>query len=489
MPKVISHPGKYSEEQAQNVEFQHSEQPFGYFETQGPRSSQEDTLAWETLEQLDSLSPEDIGKQLSATYQALDEHVLKNDYDDGTTAVTTVYDGKGNFITAILADAASFAAIYDKEDKVLGVVRLNSVTHKPTDPEEEKRINSVGGYVYFSRVNGILAVSRAIGDKSLKKFGICSEATIDITNIDKLADHVNIHRDDIGKIQIIVTCDGFTDGAEKQTKKGHEDFLYANLEEIVKSNNKKSETEIARFLVDQVIKSGRSRDNVTVAIQTITKDTKAAFLIGVYDGHGGANASTYVAENIGTEFNKQCALTPELYKEQPINAEVRDYFFKNQTEVKSEVYEPIITQLRLITQEYQNNLSKKNLDIHTIIGQLLTALDSSEPNQKKIETYYKILETKENGRALNNLEIIQNNKAPWTKRFIARIAELATILINGILSGLATIGVMPVLTRQTAEGLFKIKAHDENDTFRDSVVQVKEQLSSSDYENKGKFTP
>ncbi|WP_131782140.1 PP2C family serine/threonine-protein phosphatase [Legionella gresilensis] len=322
MPKITSHIKKYDRSQAENIFYQDNEQPFGYFEIQNSRyrDKQEDALAWETLENtVDSLTPEEIGKRLWTTYRTLDEQFLQNNYRDGTTAATTIYDGKGNLITALLADAASFAAVYDNNNQLLGVVRLNSVIHKPKDPLEEKRITDAGGTVSWGRVGGHLAVSRAIGDKYFKKSGVCSEATIDITSINTLAKTFQVSPNAIRKVQIINTCDGFTDGANVQTKKGHEEFLLEALKEILEANDKLSETEIAKALVIKAKEAG-STDNITVAIQTITSTTPA-LLLGVYDGHVGSKASIYVAENIGQEFRKQCELTPEAYGNQTLSAD------------------------------------------------------------------------------------------------------------------------------------------------------------------------
>lgn len=43
-----------------------------------------------------------------------------------------------------------------------------SVDHKPDDPIEKERIEKAGGYVQTGRVNGNLAVSRALGDLEYK---------------------------------------------------------------------------------------------------------------------------------------------------------------------------------------------------------------------------------------------------------------------------------------------------------------------------------
>ncbi|KTD12085.1 Protein phosphatase 2C [Legionella gratiana] len=485
MPRIISHPGKYKKSEAENVRYQDKHQPFGYFEMQNApiRPSQEDALAWETLDQsLDSLSPEEIGKRLWTTYRSLDEQVLEKNYTDGSTASTTVYDGKGNLITATLADAASFAAIYDKEGNLLGVVRLNSVTHKPTDPEEGLRIQQAGGFVGWGRVDGMLAVSRAMGDKSFKEHGVCSEATIDITSIDDLAQRFNISRETIGKIQIITTCDGFTDGTKVETKRGHEQFLYQSLKEIIKSNKKKPELEIAKALALKA-KTNDSRDNISVAVQTITQNTPA-FLLGVYDGHGGSKVSTYVANHIGDEFKKQCALTPSEYEEQPLSvaknmsiyqrdnsADVRYERKRQESILSKEESELIIKELLTLTQKYQHNLSKKNREIHSIVEQLLTVLNSSEKNQDTIKEYFKILEKKEEGKAFTNLQIIQNNKDKSTGRFIAGIIAIAATFLTGVLPGLAIIGLVYAFTDKTPKDLFKTYGEG----FQADLAEVKEQ--------------
>ena len=43
-----------------------------------------------------------------------------------------------------------------------------SKDHKPDDPEEATRIQAAGGFVDDGRVNGMLALSRALGDFEYK---------------------------------------------------------------------------------------------------------------------------------------------------------------------------------------------------------------------------------------------------------------------------------------------------------------------------------
>lgn len=345
-------------------EVQHqNDQGFSCYETIGDyRRTQEDALVCSNgFEEASHLIPEEIGHRMWSTYRKLDASFKGN---AGTTAASNYYDGKGNIITATLADAASFAAIYGKDGKVLKVVRLNSITHKPSDQNEKDRIAALGGEVFVqpytgvARVNGILAVSRAIGDKSESLQGytkksiepknkpvhemtfadlgrtelipngkplIVSEAKIDITSIGSLTKDIE---DDIGRIEIIVTCDGFTDGAGQdcQEKADHEAYLKSCLEK--EEAQQLQGKELCKFLAAQAIKDG-SQDNVSVAIQSIYVDNarrEEPVFLGVYDGHGGSEASVYVAQNIGKVFRQQCALSSDEYMQD------KDSIYQNLTQ-------------------------------------------------------------------------------------------------------------------------------------------------------------
>lgn len=86
--------------------------------------------------------------------------------DDGTTAVAALFLGDRIYV----ANVGDSRAILVKRS---GRVEALSDDHKPNRPDEAKRIRSLGGRVLFHgvwRVNGILAVSRAIGDRILKQF-------------------------------------------------------------------------------------------------------------------------------------------------------------------------------------------------------------------------------------------------------------------------------------------------------------------------------
>ncbi|GAA5854830.1 hypothetical protein JCM8547_004087 [Rhodosporidiobolus lusitaniae] len=76
-------------------------------------------------------------------------------------------------------------------------VRL-TYDHKGSDAKEAKRISDAGGFVLNNRVNGVLAVTRSLGDSSMKEFVVGSPYTTE-TSLGP------------GDEWLIVACDGLWD--------------------------------------------------------------------------------------------------------------------------------------------------------------------------------------------------------------------------------------------------------------------------------------
>lgn len=70
--------------------------------------------------------------------------------------------------------------------------------HKGTDKREAKRITDAGGFVLSGRVNGVLAVTRSLGDSSMKEFVVGSPYTTET----ELSDEDEF---------LILACDGLWD--------------------------------------------------------------------------------------------------------------------------------------------------------------------------------------------------------------------------------------------------------------------------------------
>lgn len=81
-------------------------------------------------------------------------------------------------------------------------VRL-TYDHKGSDAQEAKRIMDAGGFVMNNRVNGVLAVTRSLGDSAMKEFVVGSPYTTETT----LSDQDTF---------LIVACDGLWDVTDDQ---------------------------------------------------------------------------------------------------------------------------------------------------------------------------------------------------------------------------------------------------------------------------------
>jgi len=114
--------------------------------------------------------PQDPEQALTEAILTVDKNYLrdarKHNRDDGTTLILCMVQGD----TVTCANVGDSRAVLVKCD---GNVEPLSYDHKPNSDSEKARIEALGGKVVFWgvwRVEGILAVSRAIGDRMLKKF-------------------------------------------------------------------------------------------------------------------------------------------------------------------------------------------------------------------------------------------------------------------------------------------------------------------------------
>ncbi|KTD71264.1 PP2C family serine/threonine-protein phosphatase [Legionella tucsonensis] len=325
------------------------ERHFGLYETMGARPSQEDAAyaCWYARDHFKYLTPQEIGRRLWTSYHLV--NILgRNVMYGGTTASTTVYDGHGALITATLADSISFAVIFDKQGEVVGVMRLNNIIHHPN--VELERIQRAGGAVFFDRINGQLAVSRAIGDFDYNAEVVCADASIDINYLEAIYQHIVIAKENVGKVQLITTCDGFTEPLASQIKKEHEQWLLNCLKEIPSARTLEEQL-LAKMLANKALEWG-SRDNISIAVQTLS--LSCPFLMGIYDGHGGKGAARYTAENIGAIFDYQCSLTQEAYAQQLLSADKKFTIYYRDNKDR-EWYEPLADAAK---KERESELSK-----------------------------------------------------------------------------------------------------------------------------------
>eukprot|EP00924_Labyrinthula_sp_SR-Ha-C_P009886 maker-scaffold_21-snap-gene-2.3-mRNA-1 protein AED:0.02 eAED:0.02 QI:438/1/1/1/0.5/0.2/5/1014/331 len=118
-----------------------------------------------------SSSSSNLTQRLTSTFLELDKRFLNiaraRRLDVGTTALVSLVSLK----KIIVANTGDSRSVLIQEKNGVNKVKVLSVDHKPDFPSEKKRIEKAGGNIIHWgvwRVEGILALSRAIGDKDLK---------------------------------------------------------------------------------------------------------------------------------------------------------------------------------------------------------------------------------------------------------------------------------------------------------------------------------
>jgi len=116
-----------------------------------------------------------FNKVFENAYIKTDYSFLKKNGNSGSTANCLFIDKKNNkFFVINTGDSRAF--LCTKDNRIIPL----SIDHKPSNRKEKQRIlSNPGGFINDDRVNGILAMSRAFGDKKLKKWVIVNPDIVD----------------------------------------------------------------------------------------------------------------------------------------------------------------------------------------------------------------------------------------------------------------------------------------------------------------------
>ncbi|GAA6063353.1 hypothetical protein JCM10212_004399 [Sporobolomyces blumeae] len=118
----------------------------------------------------------------------------------GCTAVGIIVTPELDIVCANAGDSRSVMSVG-------GEAKPLSFDHKPTNQDETSRITAAGGFVEFGRVNGNLALSRALGDFEFKQSpNLPAEQQI-VTADPDLTSHSHTSEDEF----VVVACDGIWD--------------------------------------------------------------------------------------------------------------------------------------------------------------------------------------------------------------------------------------------------------------------------------------
>ena len=155
--------------------------------------------------------------------------------------------------------------------------------HKPYNPGEKERIEAAGSHVKFNRVNGDLAVSRALGDFVYKRCETVTEAEQAVTAFPDVIVEQRTERDEF----VVLACDGIWDVMSSQevcdkvremlingrpppppadsTAEGEEDNM-AGRPPLPQSPQRPWDLgAVAECLIDHCLRLG-SRDNMSVIV-------------------------------------------------------------------------------------------------------------------------------------------------------------------------------------------------------------------------------
>lgn len=113
--------------------------------------------------------PDDICAVLTTVFAKIDNELRLVDADGcGSTACVAIVRKEGSHQVLYVANTGDTRCVLSKG----GQAERMSVDHKGDNPDEILRIKSSGGIIMENRVGGVLAVTRAFGDHSLKKSGV-----------------------------------------------------------------------------------------------------------------------------------------------------------------------------------------------------------------------------------------------------------------------------------------------------------------------------
>ncbi|XP_017789773.1 PREDICTED: protein phosphatase 1B-like [Habropoda laboriosa] len=207
----------------------------------------------ECIMQTEEFKAEDVTKGIHSGFLRLDDEMRElpemssGKEKSGSTAVCAFISPRNIYI-ANCGD--SRAVLCQAGDPV-----FSTRDHKPVLPAEKERIQNAGGSVMIQRVNGALAVSRALGDyeyKNLKDRGPCEQLVSPEPEI------FVRDRDDQHDEFLVLACDGIWDVMNNEELCN---FIHSRL---LLTDNLEA---VTNQVIDTCLYKG-SRDNMSIVLVT-----------------------------------------------------------------------------------------------------------------------------------------------------------------------------------------------------------------------------
>mmetsp|Transcript_3235 Transcript_3235/g.9878 ORF Transcript_3235/g.9878 Transcript_3235/m.9878 type:complete len:281 (-) Transcript_3235:69-911(-) len=196
---------------------------------------------------------------LQAFQHTDEEMVRRNIMSSGCTACVCVLHEERNARVVYTAHLGDSRAVMSRGGSA---TRLTSMTdHKATDPLECKRVIEAGGQIINDRVNGMLAMTRALGDHLLKMPVLLNDV---VSNVPDITSTDLTGQDSF----IILACDGLWDVMNDQQAVecvvGCIRELQPLLRQLEVEGRSLAEI-LARMLVEEALARG-SNDNVSCVV-------------------------------------------------------------------------------------------------------------------------------------------------------------------------------------------------------------------------------
>eukprot|EP00761_Pharyngomonas_kirbyi_P012774 gb/GECH01012801.1/.p1 GENE.gb/GECH01012801.1/~~gb/GECH01012801.1/.p1 ORF type:complete len:288 (+),score=81.87 gb/GECH01012801.1/:1-864(+) len=201
----------------------------------------------------DTEGDDEVTKGITRAYLRTDDNMKEANVGySGTTAITALIkieskevDGKMVPVRKLYSSNCGDArTVLNRNGTALRLTH----DHKGSDSAEAERIQEAGGFVAYGRVNGILAVSRALGDFEMKDF-VTAEPYHKVEELNSNDTH------------LILACDGLWDVVEDQ-----------EAVDLVKDQEPQ---EAADLLMQTALKK-RSTDNISIMVLKLRTDTPSA---------------------------------------------------------------------------------------------------------------------------------------------------------------------------------------------------------------------
>ncbi|KAJ7304255.1 hypothetical protein JRQ81_011795 [Phrynocephalus forsythii] len=211
----------------------------------------EHLLATEPLSgPMEEEDPQAVKEAIRQAFLALDRRMQ-------ALSQAEAWEHAGSTAVAVLVSPRHFYFINLGDSRALlcrsGAVAFYTDDHKPSRPKERERIENAGGTVTLQRVNGSLAVSRALGDFDYKAVAWCGP-TQQLVSPEPEVDE--LPRCPEGDEFLVLACDGIWDT-----------FDNAGLCAFVRSRLRLSGNprEVCECVLDTCLYKG-SRDNMTCVV-------------------------------------------------------------------------------------------------------------------------------------------------------------------------------------------------------------------------------